>query len=432
MKSDQIVIIGAGLGGMAAAIALASRGYRVSLYEKNAHAGGKLNYLSRNGFNFDLGPSILSMPFIFRSLFLSAGRRFEEYVSIERLDLQWRNFFEDGTTIDLVSDYSEQKRLFETLSPKAPDEFRQFLNYSQNQYRIIDRIYFRTGADTFRGALKHSLFRGFWEVDAFSSMRTSIESHFSDPYLRDVFSYFAKYIGSSPLRAPGFLNLLPWIQYRFGLWYVKNGLVNLARGMVKLLNELNVELNLNTEVIEISASDSRVSGVILKNGKEIPAKIVISNMEIVPAHKKLLHATPDQLKSFRRFEPSCSGLVVHLGLDIFYTQLAHHNFFHSSDSEKYFTSIYKDYRLPDDPTIYLVAPARTDPTVAPPGCDLIKVLPHIPHLTDKHRYSQHDYWLYKDHLIDKLERMGLTDLHKHIVFEEVKIITTRPVAPFTG
>jgi diapolycopene oxygenase len=419
MKSNQIVIIGAGLGGMAAAITLASKGYRVSIYEKNAHPGGKLNFLSREGFRFDLGPSILSMPFIFKDLFLLAGKRFEEYVPIEQLDIHWRNFFEDGTQIDLVRDYGKQKELFQKLSPAAPKEFLDFLNYSQNQFSLIKRIYFRTGADTISDAVRYTPLWDLWGADLFSSMRTSIESRFSNLHLRDVFSYFSKYVGSSPYNAPGFLILLPWIQYCFGLWYVKNGMVNLARGMSKLLGELNVELNLNTEVNRLLVSDGKVAGVMLNNGKQIPARIVVSNMEVIPTHKELLQAPPEQMKRFRRFEPSCSGLVVHLGVNRIYSQLAHHNFFYSLNSRKNFRSVYEEYKLPDDPTIYLVAPVRTDSTLAPQGYDIIKLLPHLPHLNDVHSYTQHDYELYKNHLIDKLERMGLTDLRKHIVVEEI-------------
>ncbi len=419
MKSNQIIVIGAGLGGMATAITLASKGYRVILYEKNAHPGGKLNFHSREGFRFDLGPSILSMPFIFKDLFSLAGKHFEEYVPIEQLDIHWRNFFEDGTVIDLVSDYTEQKQLFQALSAQSPKEFLDFLNYSQNQYRLIEKIYFRTGADTLGDALRNILLRGIWNIDAFSSMSAAIESRFSNPYLRDVFSYFSKYIGSSPWNAPAFLNLLPWIQYRFGIWYVKKGMINLADGMSKLLGELNVELNFNTEVKRILVTDRRVTGVMLHDGREIPARVVVSNMEVIPAHKKLLQAPPEQLKRFHRFEPSCSGLVVHLGVNRIYSQLAHHNFFYSADSKRNFRSVYKEYRLPDDPTIYLVAPVRTDPTLVPQGCDIIKLLPHVPHINKIHFYSQNDYELYKDHLLKKLERMGLTDLRKHIIVEEV-------------
>lgn len=417
--TKQVIIIGAGLGGMASAIILAARGYSVRIYEKNSHAGGKLNFLEKDGFRFDLGPSILSMPYIVQDLFSLAGKRFEDYVSIVKIDTHWRNFFENGTIIDLVDDYDKQKQVFKTISPFLPEQFRLFLNYSQNQFQSIDKMYFRSGADTVFDVLKHIHFGKILSTDGFGSMRKGINDHFKNPFIRDIFSYFAKYIGSSPYNAPGFLNLLPWIQYRYGVWYIKNGMFNLSNGMVRLLKELNVELHLNTQVNRILVSGDRVTGVRLYNGTEIPAEIIVSNMEVIPAYETLLHIPAKQISRLARFEPSCSGLVVHLGLDKVYHKLAHHNFFYSANLKENFNAIYNEYRLPDDPTIYVVAPVRTDPTLAPEGCDILKLLPHIPHINDIHRYTRSDYEVFKDRLIDKLERMGIDDLRKHIYTEDV-------------
>lgn len=417
--TNQVIIIGAGLGGMASAITLATKGYSVTIFEKNGHAGGKLNVLEKDGFRFDLGPSILSMPYLFRDLFSLAGKRFEEYVPIVPLDIHWRNFFENGTVVDLIGDYDQQKQLFHSLSPFLPEQFRQFLNYSENQFKCIDRMYFRSGADTFLDVLKHLPLRMITSIDGLNSMRKGINNSFTHPLIRNVFSYFAKYIGSSPFNAPGFLNLLPWIQYRYGLWYVKNGMYNLAQGMVKLLKELKIQIHFNTQVNRILVAGNRTAGVQLYDGREIPAEIIVSNMEVLPACTTLLCMKPQQLKHLTRFEPSCSGLVVHLGVDKIYSRLAHHNFFYSENLQKNFRAIYSEYRLPDDPTVYVVAPVRTDPTIAPAGCDILKLLPHVPHINDNHCYTSADYEQFKDRLIDKLERMGLEHLRKHIITEDV-------------
>src|SRR6201999_4068852 len=134
-----------------------------------------------------------------------------------------------------------------------------------------------------------------------------------------------------------------------------------------------------------------------------------------PASRDLLRESPHRLKKLEKFEPACSGIVVHLGVDRTYPLLAHHNFFYSRDQKKHFHRVFREKRLPDDPTIYLVAPTRTDASQAPAGCDNVKILPHIPYINDKHPYTREDCILLKERCLEKLERMGLTDLRKHIV-----------------
>jgi diapolycopene oxygenase len=188
--------------------------------------------------------------------------------------------------------------------------------------------------------------------------------------------------------------------------------------MERLAIELGVEIRLNTEVEEIQTQDERASAIRLNNGEVIPADIVVSNMEVIPAMQKLLHSSSAELKKMQRFEPSCSGLVLHLGVDRIYPQLAHHNFFYSAHSRGHFDAVFHSGRLSDDPTIYLVAPVKSDPQLAPKGCEIIKILPHIPHINPDKPLSPVDYLALRERVLIKLERMGLTDLRKHIITEE--------------
>jgi diapolycopene oxygenase len=194
---------------------------------------------------------------------------------------------------------------------------------------------------------------------------------------------------------------------------------NIAVGLGRLMAELNIGMHLNAEVTEIRKSADRVTGLTLADGRQISADVVISNMEVIPAYRDLLHEDPVFLKKLEKFEPACSGLVLDLGLDCKYEQLAHHNFFFSGNQHHHFNSVFHDKRLPDDPTIYLVAASRTDPAVAPEGCDCLKILPHIPYINDRHPYTREDYMHFKERIVDKLVRMGLTDLREHTVFEHV-------------
>ncbi len=415
--ATRVAVIGGGLGGMSAAITLAAAGYHVELYEKNSRLGGKLNVLQRDGYTFDLGPSILTFPEVFRQLFSLGGKSLDDYVILQSPSVHWRNFFEDGTQIDLVQNLNEQKDFFAAIDPKAPDEFDDFLSYSARQYSLVQDAYFDNGADNLRSVLTSVAPWRLMHLDGLRSMSAGVDAHFSNKYLRHIFSFFSKYIGSSPKQAPAFLNLLPWIQYGFGLWYVRGGMYGLTSAMGKLMEELRVDVQLNTEVEEVSHSGSQVDGLRLSDGRSIATDIVVSNMEVEPACRELLHASERELRKLRKFEPSCSGLVIHLGLDKKYPGLAHHNFLFSKDPGEHYDSVYNRYRLPADPTIYLVAPTRTDEKIAPKDCDILKLLPHIPHLTEDNKYSRDDYLRYAREILKKCMRMVAPDLNEHIVHE---------------
>jgi diapolycopene oxygenase len=421
-SAKHVVVIGAGLGGMSAAIMLARSGVRVTLLEKNPSLGGKLNLLETHGFKFDLGPSILTLPHIFQPLFEHDGKRLEDYVTLRRVDPQWRNFFEDGTILDLFERTEDMRSELAPLGPGVFEEYERFVNYSRRQYEIVERGYLNQGLDTFYQFLRFYGWNDARDLDYLRTMSGAIYKRLRNPYLRDMFEYFIKYVGSSACDSPAFMNLMPNIQLEFGLWYVEGGLYQLARAFAQRLTEVGVHVCTGHEVLTIERAGDSVTGVIARDQNDrqhtIAADYVVSNMEVIPASAKLLNESPAQLKKLSRFEPACSGIVVHLGLDRVYPQLAHHNFFYSRDQHAHFDRVFHQKRLPDDPTIYLVAPTRTDPSQAPPGCDNIKVLPHIPYINDQNPYTREDYIALKELCLDKLERMGLTDLRKHIVVED--------------
>lgn len=423
-KGTSVIVIGAGLGGMSAAIMLAKAGMQVTVLEKNANVGGKLNLLEDRGFKFDLGPSIFTLPQIFRPLFDSEGRRFEDYVTLRRVDPQWRNFFEDGTVLDLWEHTEDMRAELAKLDDgvTAFEEYEKFVAYSREQYDVVERGYLREGLDGFWQLVRFYSLRQGRAMDWSNSMAGAIRKRIRDPYLRDMFGYFIKYVGSSANDAPGFMNLMPNIQLQFGLWYVSGGMYELARAFTRRMAELGVMVRTGCEVVRIERAGNRVTGVTMRDddGREVTsnADFVVSNMEVIPAAEKLLQQSPRQLKKLRRFEPSCSGIVVHLGVNRVYPQLAHHNFFYSRNQSAHFDRVFHEQKIPDDPTIYLVAPTRTDPSQAPPGCDNIKILPHIPYINNKNPYTYEDCVKLKEVCLDKLERMGLHNLRKHVVVED--------------
>jgi diapolycopene oxygenase len=251
-------------------------------------------------------------------------------------------------------------------------------------------------------------------------MAESIAKRLSDPKLRMIFEYFIKYVGSSALQAPGYMNLMPIIQYDYGLWYVRGGMYQLANGLGKLMREMDITIHLNADVQSITKEEKKVTAVNLADGTSHAADVIVSNMEVIPAYQKLLNEPfAFTQKLDQKFAPACSGLVLHIGTNKTFPQLAHHNFFFSENQHKHFKTVFEKQELPEDPTLYVVAPTRTDPTKAPTGSDNIKILPHIPPLREGSNITHEDYVALKERCLDKMERCGIKGLRESIVVEDL-------------
>jgi diapolycopene oxygenase len=195
----------------------ASNGFQVTILEKNAQVGGKLNQLQTKGFSFDLGPSIFTLPEIFRPIFEGDGKRLEDYITLQRVDPQWRNFFEDGVIVDLWEDPERMRTELERLGPQVFGEYKDLLAYSRRQYEILERGYLRHGLDTLLQFFRFYGWKEARDLDYLHSMSGSIYKRLSNRYLRDIFEYFIKYVGSSALDSPAFMNLMPTIQMDAGV-----------------------------------------------------------------------------------------------------------------------------------------------------------------------------------------------------------------------
>ncbi len=421
MGASRVSVIGAGLGGLSTAACLAAGGLEVEVFEKNERIGGKLNLLDQDGFSFDLGPSILILPRLFERVFERAGRRMEDYIRLQELQPQWRCFWEDGTVLDLHPDAARMEAQLARL-PDGGRGWWSFLEYSRELYRFCERAYLEPGADTLSEVLAgrslREIVRG---SDPMRTMAGGIARHVQDPHLRDMLGFFIKYVGSSCFDAPALMNLLPFSQLGYGLWYVVGGMYNLARAYERLLGELGVRVHLGTEVVRIRTEGARATGIELADGRFVASDFVVSNMEVIPARRRLLGDRDGWVRSYeQRFEPAASGLVVHLGVDRVYPRLQHHNFFFSRDLEDFLATIHRRKELPEDPTIYLVCPTATNPDLAPPGHSVLKILPHIPCVQDP-PFGEPAYRALEERVLDKLERMGLEDLRKHVVTRHVLV-----------
>ncbi len=425
MKGRRAVVIGAGLGGLSAAISLATDGYAVTVLEKNGLPGGKLNVATKDGFRFDLGPSLLTMPHVFAALFERAGRSMSDYVRFRELPTQWRNFFEDGVRFDFCSDLRQQEHELSKLGPEAGRGFLAFLEYSRSLLKLTERGYFASGLESLGETLAHYGLDAL-RFDPARSLDGGVRRFVREPHLVDALNYFVKYVGSSPYDAPALLNLLPYVQWGYGVWYVEGGMHALARALEALLRDLGGEISYGVEVVGLQREAGRIRAVLGAESQRFAADVVVSNMEVLPFYERIAAEPPSFLARYRKFAPSCSGLVLHLGVDRCYPELAHHNVFHSRNAREHFDSVFERRVLSEDPTLYVVAPSKTDPALAPAGCEVIKVLPHIPHLERDDDFSEEDYAALRERVLAKLERMGLEGLRRHIVAEET--LTPREIA----
>lgn len=415
-QAKTAIVIGGGLGGLSAAVSLAQQSFKVSLYEKNGHLGGKLNRLNTDGFGFDLGPSILTMKPIFEKLFTNSDVKMEDYISTERVEHEWRSFFPDGSILDLYGDLEKMAEKNSELSKQDMDEYREFLEYARKLYEITEEGYFNEGLDNTAEVFRHhGLIDSIKGFDLLTTMYDAIAKRIKNQKLRDMLAYFIKYVGSSPYDAPAVLNMMIYMQHKQGIWYVPGGMHGIAEGIVKLGKEIGVDFYTNQEIIRLNSDGDKIVSAELADGTLVEADYFISNMEVIPAYDKLLGESEKFTKKLEeKFEPASSGLVLHLGVKGEYPQLAHHNFFFSKNPEKSFNQIFHKHELPDDPTIYLVNVNKTDESQTIPGHENIKVLPHIPYIQDK-PFTKADYDALEERVLIKLEEMGLTDLRKRTV-----------------
>lgn len=419
-NKKKVIVVGGGLGGLSAAISLQQKGYDVHLYEQNNHLGGKLNRLEQDGFGFDLGPSILTMPHIFEALFQQSGKRMSEYVQIQRLNHQWRSFFPDGNILDLYEDLQEMEELNPSLTTKDIKQYKELLQYSKKLYDITEQGYFNQGLDNLKEVLKHhGIFQSLRKFDLSSTMFEAIDERISNPQFRDMLSYIVKYVGSSAYDAPAVLNMMIYMQHAQGIWYVPGGMHHLADALVKLAEEAGVTFHLGKKIVKFEKTNKRIAAAYADDGMKLTADYFVSNMEVIPAYKQLLEEKKTYVDNLnKKFEPASSGLVLHLGVKNSYPQLAHHNFFFSGNMKRQMNAIFHKHELPDDPVIYVVNVNKTDSEQALPGHENLKILPHIPYLQDK-PLTRQDYAAFAEKVLIKLENMGLYGLRESIVTRDM-------------
>ena len=423
----SIGVIGGGLAGLAAACTSAARGHKVTLFEKNEWVGGKAAVHQQDGFRFDMGPTILTLPSVLKRIFREANRNLEDYMELVALDPQWRCFFEDGSVLDLVANIQKMRDSLNKFSnsPNAGAGYEKFMQISKQLHSVSDKFFFWKSVggigDTMEvgGAFSPSVLKDVLSLRMGRSVAGLVRSCVPDQRAAQMIDHFTQYVGSSPEASPAVLCGIAHMQTEEGVWYPIGGTRAVPLALEKLARELGVEFRTQTDVASIDTTGQSICGLTTTSGEKFQFDAIVSNCDSVRTHRELLKGSASEKKFERRrkYEPACSGVVLYLGLNKKYDHLLHHNFVFSKDPHQEFDYIYKQGKPAPDPTAYVCAPSISEPQVAPEGGEALYILVHTPYLRPDHDWSKM-FPEYREVILDKLERTaGMKGIRDRIVSE---------------
>ncbi len=423
----RIGVVGGGLAGLAAACTLAARGHKVTLLEKNEWVGGKAAILKQDGFRFDMGPTILTLPSVLHRIFREANRKLDDYMHLVALDPQWRCFFDDGGVLDLVPDLAKMKANLERFSPipNVAQGYERFMQIAKRLHEVSDKFFFWRSvggiSDTMEvgGAFSATVLKDVLSLRMGRSVAGLVRSCVPDARAAQMIDHFTQYVGSSPEASPAVLCGIAHMQTEEGVWYPMGGTRSVPEALAKLAVELGVDIKTQVDIASIDSDGLSVRGVTTSTGEKFEFDAVVSNCDAVRTHRELMKgtATDKKFEKRRSYEPACSGVVLYLGLKERYEHILHHNFVFSKDPHEEFDYIYKQGKPAPDPTAYVCAPASTEPGVAPPGGEALYILVHTPYLRPDHDWSKM-LPAYREVILDKLENTaGMQGIRDRIVTE---------------
>jgi len=375
LRTSRVLVIGGGVGGLAAAIRLQVLGHHVTLVERNAVVGGKLAVLTDAGYTFDIGPSLVTLPAVFEELCELAGTSLEAEMDLVRLDPQFSYHWPDGSELLIHDDPAATLAALESFAPGSAAEWESYAQRAKRIWEVSERTFFAGPMGNPWEMVKRMRSpRDLWAIDSLRSLHRSATSALTDPRLVQLVDRYATYSGSSPYRAPATLACITHIESRYGCWYPMGGLGVLAHTIERLARRVGVEIRTSTEVTAMRRSASRITSVELRTcgpestGDEVEifsADIVVANADAEHLYRDLLN-DGGALRKVRRADRSSSGFVICAGVRGLTPGLTHHNLWFSGDYQTEFAQINAG-ELPDDPTIYACVSSVTDPSQAPSG-----------------------------------------------------------------
>ncbi|MFW5883404.1 MAG: phytoene desaturase [Verrucomicrobiota bacterium] len=418
-KKGRAVVIGSGFGGLAAAIRTRAKGYETLLLEQRDKPGGRAYVYEDQGFTYDAGPTIVTVPFVLDELAEVAGKRLADYVDLVPCDPFYRIYFNDGRVFDYRGDQESLEKEIAKFNPADVEGYRRFQTYSR---RVFDRA--------FTDLAGHS-FHSVWEMAkvapdlirlrAEQSVFKRVGQFIKDPALRQVFTFEPLLIGGNPLRSSSIYSMIHYLEKTWGVHFAMGGTGALVRGLVRLFEDIGGELRLNSRVEEIEVERGAVSAVRVGD-ERIPCDLVISNGDVANTYRKLIKPQHRRKWTDRRLERmryAMSLFVIYFGTDRTYPHLPHHSIVLGSRYEELLGDIFDRRIVAEDFSLYLHAPTRTDPSLAPPGCECFYVLSPVPNLAGGQDWDTIKEE-YADRILASLEKEHLVpDLRKHLVSKRI-------------
>lgn len=377
---QKAIVIGAGVGGLATAIRLRLKGYDTSVYEANTYPGGKLSEFEINGFRFDAGPSLFTLPQEVDALFEAAGKNPRDHFNYEKLDVITHYFFPDGTRIKAYADPKDFAHEIHSKTGESPARVKQLLDKSRELYDITHHVFLEKSLHKLKTFLNMDTIKSIFQLhklDAFRSMNKANEARFKDPRVVQLFNRYATYNGSDPFQAPATLNIIPHLEFNIGAYFPKGGMYAITRALHSLGKELGVSYHFGESVEKILVEDKQVKGIQV-NGEQLQADVVVSNADIVPTYRHLLKELPAPENTLQQ-PRSSSALIFYWGIEGEWEEMDVHNIFFSNNYQEEFDHIWKKKLVYEDPTVYIHISSKANPTDAPKGCENWFTMINVPH-----------------------------------------------------
>ncbi|WP_043337662.1 phytoene desaturase family protein [Belnapia moabensis] len=423
----RIAIIGAGPGGLAAAMLLAAQGARVTLHEKDEVVGGRTRTLTTDeGYRFDLGPTFFLYPRILSEIFSSCGASLEEEVALKRLDPQYRLIFEGSETIEATSDIARMEAEIARLNPGDAAGLRPFFAENKRKLEAFRPVLENAFASPAR-FLSPGLLKSLPLMRPHQTVDQDLARYFKDPRVRLAFSFQTKYLGMSPFRCPSLFTILSFLEYEHGVFHPIGGCGAVSSAMARVAERLGVDIRLGSEIERISFDGRKATGVEI-GGTRQAADAVVVNADFAHAMPRLI---PDALrrrwpdKRIAKARYSCSTFMLYLGVEGTFPDLAHHTILLAEDYRRNIGQI-EAGEIPDVPSLYLHHPGRTDDTMAPAGHTSLYLLVPVPNMRDAEEHGfdwEAEAPRYRRLALDRLKLLGLHDLESRIRYE--RMITPR-------
>ena len=417
MKSPSIIVIGAGIGGIAAAAHLARRGMKVTVFEKNSGPGGRCDRFTREGHHFDSGPTLFIMPGVYEAEFAALGSSMREMLDLRRVDPTYHLVFDDGSQLALTSDVKAMQAPLEAIEPGSFQGFLRYLEEGHRHYdlameRLVNRD-FRTASEFFTFSNLSLLF----QLKPLAQHYRNMSAYFDEPRLKAAFTFQDVYMGLSPFEAPATFSMMPYTELAHGVWYPRGGMYQVVEALMTIAREAGVEFAFNATVERIEVNGARARGVALAGGQRLEADAILANADLPYVYQRLL--PEDGLaERLARKRFSCSVISFFWGVDQPYPSLSPHTLFLADDYRDNFDRITHSLALPENPSLYIHAPARLDPSMAPPGQDTLIAIVPVGHLNDT---REQDWRAIRDRarqaVFNRLALLGITDLEAHLKCE---------------